>query len=239
MKNLYALKIFVIGLIFTSVMIFSANCQAFDYQSASVSDIVKNHYDRSGGIVGDWYDANGNLIFKIGSDYTINGCKILSLQLGIAEDLTGYKCKISEQTGVREIDFYHFGTGWHEMLSYDGNNVVYKFPKKYVESVEGIYLGMPKSEVLKICGQPSEIKTSPHDYFVYKNKNFEVWFYKNVVVAIRIYRNSDNFSRFWKKYKFLSGWDFNDDMLLEGIGHGEFICCTSRNIISLSLGYHW
>ena len=231
------MKKFLSAVIVFCGIIFSANCQAeLDYNSVSISDIVNNRYDRKG-IIGDWYDVNGNLILKIGTNYTINGCKVLSLKLGIAEDLTGYKCKISEKNGVREIKFYHFGEGWHEMLSYDGNNVVYKFPKKYVESVEGVYLGMPKNEVLKIAGQPSEIKTSPHDYFIYKNKKIEVWFSENVVTAIRIDKNSDNFSRFYKKYKFLAGWNY-EYIECEGIGHGEYIC-SSPNGISLSLGYHW
>jgi len=238
MKNFSFMKIFVISVIFASAMIFSANCSALDYQSASVSDIIQNQYDRSKGIVGNWYDESGNLIFKISSDYTINGCKILELKIGIAEDLTGYKCKISEKTGVREINFYHLGEDWHEMLFYDGNSVVYKFPKKYIESVEGIYLGMKKAEVLKILGNPSEIKTYSDNHFVYKNKNIEVWFFENVFVsAIRIDRNSDNFSRFFKKYKFLATWN-PEYIECEGIGHGEYIV-TSRNGISLSLGYHF
>ena len=56
-------------IIFVCLIMISSNVSA-KMRSISVTDINK--------IVGEWYDSKGNLALTIGSDYTINGCKVVA-----------------------------------------------------------------------------------------------------------------------------------------------------------------
>lgn len=223
-------KIFMILFV---ICIFPIKCFADPdrlYDSVSVTDIVSNEYDKNG-IVGNWYDSNGNLILKIGKDYTVNGCKIFELKTFDFEDIMNYKCTVLEKTGLREIKFCHFGYDCHEMLICDENFVAYKFPKKHFESVNGIYLGMTKDEVLKICGKPLAIKESGSE-FIYKT--FKVHFFSDVLAAnIILYKNNDKFEEFCKKYNLLG-----DMYEPKYIGQGEFVFYVNDEIY-LSLFSMW
>jgi len=175
------------------VMIFSANCSAGSVQV--LKDI---------GIIGNWYDTNGNLTLTIGNDYTINGCKILDCEVyGLTNCIAGvrYDLKIFEKTGIRNLILEHISSSTskkfseknsHEMLIIDCQNCYYREKnQRHYESVGGIYLGMKKNEVLKLYGEPSSVERNSKGYneytFKYKNDGFDVQFVGDRVFTIKIY----------------------------------------------------
>ena len=140
-------------------MIFSANCQAddYDYYSVDVSELKE--------IISDWYDLEGNLVLTISNDYSINGCKILSVQKPSFG--AHYKIKIYEAASLRDILLSYSkcngNSDYHNYLTVklDESN----FPTlrrykeaKYFESIGGIYLRMDKDQVISLYGEPSKIE---------------------------------------------------------------------------------
>lgn len=155
MKNFCeALKIFVIGLIFSSMMIFSANCSADDYYSRPITQLNE--------FVGNWYDTNGNLVLSISSDYKVNGCPVVYYGTGAGI----FKIRIDEGNKYKDIEFVGGFGSWgfsdyHEMLVMNfgkNNECVLRRTKnqRYFKSVGGIYLGMNKNQVVSKYGQPSK-----------------------------------------------------------------------------------
>jgi len=174
-------------------MIFSANCQA-----DSVTKIKP--------LIGTWYDMNGNPTLTISSDYSINGCKILDFQ-EYGGDANSYifDVKIFENGGFRNMKIEHWRCyyarefseeDFHEMIFIDRQFLYTKTKKqRYFESVGGIYLGMKKSEVLKILGNPSSTKINSdlRNSFTltYKNEGLMIDFDGGVVENITIFDYSN------------------------------------------------
>ena len=67
MKNLLS------AVIIAFVVTFSINICSAEYYSRSVTELNK--------MIGTWYDSKGNVALTIGSDYSINGCKVLAFYL--------------------------------------------------------------------------------------------------------------------------------------------------------------
>ena len=97
-KLIEMVRLFIVSIsIVVALMILSAmTCQA---QSISVTQFL--NYVKPG----NWYDTNGNLVLKIGSDYTINGCKILSVNQDWADTAISYTVRIFENNGYRNMNF--------------------------------------------------------------------------------------------------------------------------------------
>ena len=197
MKNFCdSLKIFVIGLIFSSVMIFSANCSA-DYYNQPVTE-MKNFF-------GNWYDKNGNLALKIGSDYSINGCKVVSFYMYTYDDRhrpnnfvimpqssADYVAKIIENGRTRDIELDVYGQDYFKILVANGNIYYNTINPKHFESVGGIYLGMNKNKILSLYGQPSTVQAkrnvfNGNEIWKYNNEGFELKFVEDFVTEIKIY----------------------------------------------------
>lgn len=188
-KILSALKIFSVLLIF-SVAIFPANCQA-GFQNISVMDKM----------VGDWYDENGNVALTIGSNYTINGCKIVDFKLvGLTHFVAGieHHIKILEKDGYRDLILEYVSSdvarqlseeNYHEMIIIDTKNIYYRSKnRRHVESVGGIYLGMKKDEVVKLYGEPLSVERYKYSLgYAYKYKDFEIDFRVDRVFGIKLY----------------------------------------------------
>ena len=239
MKKFCALKIFVIGVIFSSAMIFSANCSAdVDYRSVDVTYLKD--------IVGNWYDTKGNLVLTISSDYKLNGCPIMSVGF-TADTVALYKIVINEGNRNRTIELEYSGSaerGYYEELEMNKNILRKTKNPQYFESIGGIYLRMDKNQVVSLYGEPSKKFTDyDNSTWEYKNLGLKIVFYLNVVREITIYEYGD------RKFDWsgLSGRNtmyeferkYNSSFSQRGnlrIGHGELINFNkSNNSVTLSI----
>ena len=198
-------------------------------------------------MVGNWYDSKGNLALTISSDYTINGCKILDLEI-IGGEYFGltYKVKILEKAGERDIVFFHH-TGdmnkpaeeYHEFIHIGKQAFIRTKTPRYYESVGGIYLGMNKDKVLSMYGQPSKIdeqnfrNSLNSSTWSYEKIGLELRFSGDIVSSITIYPNSnlrfnksglsandsmDSYKNFYRVSKIS---DITSNSFAMYIGHGE------------------
>ena len=198
-------------------------------------------------MVGNWYDSKGNLALTISSDYTINGCKILDLEI-IGGEYFGltYKVKILEQAGERDIVLFHH-TGdmqktaeeYHEFIHIGKQTFIRTKTPRYYESVGGLYLGMNKDKVLSLYGQPSKIDESNFrnslnsSTWSYEKIGLEVHFTGDILSSITIYPKSnlhfdksglsatdsmETFKNFYRADKIVKSRSF-----VIYIGHGESI----------------
>ncbi|MBR1398165.1 MAG: hypothetical protein IJ563_11635 [Selenomonadaceae bacterium] len=193
-------------------------------------------------IVGNWYDSSGNMSLVIGKDYSINGCKIVKLEI-TGGDYGGstYQAKILEKNGYRDIKiFITSGRDYHELIVIDNNAYRRTKNPRYYESIGGIYLGMSQNQVLALYGQPSEIDNR-YDYPIWKyNKDgFNISFAGDVVDGITIYPNgsrrfdksglsaNDSNATYEKKYNSkVEAADLCNRMI---IGYGEVIYFNRDN----------
>lgn len=167
------------------VVTFAAHCSAME---SSPVTVLKP-------IIGNWYDAKGNLVLTISNDYKINGCTVMSVKYG-ADSAALYEIRINEGTGYRNITLVNWGFAYHETLSLNwrsNNEIPLRRTKepRYFESVGGIYLGMHKDDVTKLYGQPTSVKNEGR-YIIWKyREGFDVAVENGIVLSITIYKNSD------------------------------------------------
>lgn len=216
-----------------TVFIPAMTCEALD--SVPVTDLKY--------VLGNWYDAKGNLVLTISNDYKINGCTVLSVKAGY-DTAALYEIKINEGTGYRDIVLCTDGSvqdvatnpkGNHEWLIlnfHENNEITLRKTKEphYFESVGGIYLGMHKDDVTKLYGQPSSVETDRWSEATWKYRGFDVLIRGEVVHAITIYPYGDR--RFdWSGLSARSSvadfeYKYNSKVSSRGninIGHGELI----------------
>lgn len=209
-------------------------------------------------ILGNWYDAKGNLVLSISNDYKINGCTVLSVKAGY-DTAALYEIRINEGTGYRDITLCTAGSaqdasinpeGNHEWLRLNwrmNNEITLRKSKspRYFESVGGIYLGMHKDDVVKLYGQPLSVETD-RGYAAWKYRGFDVGIVGEVVNDVTIYQNSDR--RFDR-----SGLSANDSLQSFftkynttrhrkgsiAIGHGEVIVLRDNKaaLVCFTPGY--
>ena len=168
------------------LVIFTATCQAIDYREIPISQA----FGKNGIAVGSWYDMNGNLILQIGSDYTINGKKIISA--GYTGDTVAFY-KFRLQDG--DIEILNFGSEdpTHNMLVLNDQKVLRQTQTpQYFESIGGIYLGMTKDKVMDIYGEPLGVENQPlQKISMWIYNGFEIFFQYDVVSSITFYVSSD------------------------------------------------
>ena len=182
MKNLLDfVKIFLLA----AVIILPATCQAaINYMSVSVTQLKD--------IVGNWYDAKGNLVLTISNDYKLNGCQIMSVGF-MGDTAAMYKIVFRDGNQNKYIEVTHTGSSAveHQILVINSTNNSYALRRtknpQYFESVGGIYLGMGQDDVLKLYGAPSEKNNSGRDYTTWKYNNIglELSFYAGIVNSIK------------------------------------------------------
>ena len=157
-------KFFTVLTVAVAILIPAMTCQA-EYMSRSITELKR--------MVGTWYDTKGNVALTIGSDYSINGCKVLALYLNAhytpiftPQSAAVYTCRIADGSGYRDIHLdYHSMPSvflstpdYHETIFLNGKTALRRTKKpRYFESVGGIFLGMSKDDVLKLYGQPSSV----------------------------------------------------------------------------------
>ena len=228
-KLVEIVRMFILSMV-VAVMMIPATGYA-DYYTVPVTQLNK--------FVGTWYDVNGNVALTIGSDYSINGCKVLSFSLNnnYQPICCFYSCRTNEGNRVRDISLDATTTAsyndYHQMIILNGQNGLRRSKNpKYFESIGGIYIGMGKNEVLRLYGQPSRISNGYGwtKAWHYNQENFDVNFAGDTVISISIYKNgnrrfdrtglsaNDSYNTF--KYNYNAR-----DILRHSldIGHGEMI----------------
>ena len=217
------MKKFIVAIFFSALIFTAGICQAANIP-------ISQAFGKNGIAFGDWYDTNGNLVLKIGNDYTINGAKIISVDFE-GDTVAFYKFQLQ---GGNDIELQTFGNydGEHAMLVLDEEKVLRRTQEpKYFESIGGIYLGMSKSQVMSIYGEPLGVENQPvQKISIWTYNGFELIFQYDVVSSITIYGRGDrrfdlsglsassSKEDFERKYesKFSGRGNLN-------IGHGEII----------------
>ena len=220
----------------------------------SASDIT---YLKS--VVGNWYDTKGNVALTISSDYKLNGCQVMNLNLD-GDALVGtFEITYRDGNQNKFIEFWDLSSIYEEpyykfLIMNPGSSNSYVLRKtknpQYFESVGGIYLGMSESEVLRLYGAPSN-KEHYNRFWIdwiwkYNNLGLEVVIYGGIVTEIKIYGYGDrkfdrtglsaksSDSEFARKYnaRILRSNRGNGTAVL--IGHGEAIV-IKNNSATLSI----
>lgn len=239
MKNLSVIKIFVLA----ALIIFPSNCNA----GLPVTSLNP--------MIGTWYDVNGNPTLTIGSDYSINGCKILDVDIiSASEGISTYKVKILENSGYRNIVLSYLNSlmaeqnsekNYHDAIVIDNKNS-YRRTKtpQYFESVGGIYIGMSTNDVVKSYGKPTSIDKGRNEWeqvntWRYGN-NFSLTVHGDTIREITIYKSGDrkfdrsglsanssltNYKNFYQTKE-----ESNNRVTWLYIGHGEVIFLKSDSV---------
>ena len=235
LKNLLDFgKIFVLALL----VIIPAKVSADDYRSVDVT-VLKN-------IIGNWYDTKGNLVLTISSDYKVNGCTVMSVGY-TADSAAFYKVRINEGGSYKDIEFEHSGASYHETITLNGYSLRRTKNPQYFESIGGIYLGMSKSDVLKLYGQPtSETKYKFEATLKYANDGFDVHIFGDTVSSVTIYvRGNRKFDRtglsarnsindFFRKY---NASPYPNSRRGVKIGYGEVIFVFENDRVELAMSF--
>lgn len=186
-KVVEMVKMFVMSILIAVMMIPAMTCHATNY-SRPISDVDE--------FVGTWYDVNGNVALTIGSDYSINGCKILSVYYGSGNEKyiafvdTPLMIRINEGNRTRDICIDGSYEQINKIIIVDGKMGLHRNKNiQHFESIGGIYLGMSQNQVLSLYGNPSS-KVKNYGCVTtwkYSKDGFDVKFAADVVMSIKIY----------------------------------------------------
>ena len=181
------MKNFIAGIFFAALIFTAGICQAGNIP-------ISQAFGKDGIATGSWYDTNGNLILQIGNDYTINGFKIISVDFE-GDTVAFYKFRVQDGDGYDNINLQTFGSyeDTHGMLVINDEKVLRRTQEpQYFESIGGIYLGMSKSQVMAIYGEPLSVQNQPVQKFsIWTYNGFEIIFEYDVVSSITIYGRGD------------------------------------------------
>ena len=145
---------------------------------------------------GDWYDTNGNKVLSISNGY-INGCRIVD-----GTDFAGgYPGAgvfiIQEAQGRKAIHLVWLGDGEHKTLVMNRTiQLTNSLQKEYYESVNGVYLGMTRQQVINLLGTPV-FTNKEHSYETlhYTDLGFKVGIEYNMVTNITITGKGGHFEK--------------------------------------------
>lgn len=194
---------------------------------------------------GDWYDTNGNKVLSISNGY-INGCRIVD-----GTDFAGgYPGAgvfiIQEAQGRKAIHLVWLGDGEHKTLIMNRKvQLTNSLQKEYYESINGVYLGMTRQQVINLLGTPTSTnKDHSYETLHYTDLGFKVGIEYNMVTNITITGKSGHFEKsglgidssmldYYNFYQFnrMPSEFFKDKF--QGpfsIGHGEYIFFNGKEV---------
>ncbi len=143
---------------------------------------------------GTWYDDAGNVFMTISNGH-INGAKVVDIGTPIGSNSGGSaNVRVIDDKGYRDIYFEWICHTVNPLLQINNSINLHKAkdPRTF-ESVGGIYLGMPQSEVLKRYGKPDLIDDKDNPSIVrwlYRNDRWIIGFTFGCVSEIAIFANS-------------------------------------------------
>ena len=189
---------------------------------------------------GDWYNTGNKLVLSINDNY-INDCQVVKLMnlVGGGSDAGGTFI-IAENNGSRDLQLgWHVLGNEHDSLYY-GGQTLHKKSAGYFESVDGVYLGMSKAQVIATIGAPDQVGTSKDDWdLLYSRRGMRLALSNDSVVSITIKENGTaRFDRtgfncrtsldsYYKSYKLERRPSVPTEPYTSngayGIGHGEYL----------------
>lgn len=226
-------------------IVFSILCMCSSIAVDAYQNSLDSTIRASNKIVGDWYDTSGNKVLTISNGY-INGCPIVDG----TDFVGGYPGAgvfiIQEAQGRKAIHLQWMGYGEHKTLIINKNvQLSATLQRQHYESVNGVYLGMNKQEVMNLLGVPSEpIDSRGRETLKYSNWGISVEFDHGIVTVINLIGDNAhldksgltkssslidyyNFYQFSRMPSELSKEDFQGCF---SIGYGEYIAFDNGNV---------
>lgn len=195
-------------------------------------------------VAGDWYDASGNKVLSISNGY-INGCRIVDG----ADFVGGYPGAgvfiIQEAQGRKAIHLQWLGNGEHKTLIMNKKDpLTNQLQKEHYESVNGVYLGMNRQQVIDLLGAPSSSDVRGRETLKYIDLGLSVGLDHNMVTDITITGKGSHFDKsglgtdasmidYYNFYQFnripseLSKDKYQGPF---SIGHGEYIFFGGKEV---------
>lgn len=178
------MKSFISKLLLLSI--FSAIClfSAFTVEAAQTSLDTAIRFSKK--IAGDWYDSSGNKVLSISNGY-INGCQIVD-----GTDFAGGNPGvgvfiIQEAEGRKAIHLDWFGSGEHKTLIMNKKDQLSSSRyREHYESVNGVYLGMSRQQVITLLGAPSSSEVRGRETLNYTNLGLKIGLDRNIVTGITL-----------------------------------------------------
>ncbi len=196
-------------------------------------------------VAGDWYDASGNKVLTISNGY-INGCQIVD---GV-DFVGGYPGAgvfiIQETQGRKAIHLEWLGNGEHKTLIMNKKDQLTSSRyREHYESINGVYLGMSRQQVINLLGTPSSSEVRGREILNYKDLGLKVALDRNIVTGLTITGKGSHFDKsglgidssmidYYNFYQFnrmpseLSKNTFQGPF---SIGHGEYIFFSGKEIL--------
>lgn len=140
---------------------------------------------------GDWYSTKGNFVMSV-QDNMINGCQILSSKDCTYDYPRTGTFQVAESTGNRDMKLDLFGNNIHQYLVVDDKMLLRRSEHpEYNESVNGIYLGMTRDDLLQHYTQPASTTVDNGvECRAYTADKMNVYLTHDIVIAIRLYKDS-------------------------------------------------
>ena len=231
------LRLFV-GMCFSVMCLFSA--LTVDAAQMPLDLVIR----ASQKVAGDWYDASGNKVLSISNGY-INGCRIVDG----ADFVGGYPGAgvfiIQEAQGRKAIHLQWLGNGEHKTLIMNKKDpLTNQLQKEHYESVNGVYLGMNRQQVIDLLGAPSSSDVRGRETLKYIDLGLSVGLDHNMVTDITITGKGSHFDKsglgtdasmidYYNFYQFnripseLSKDKYQGPF---SIGHGEYIFFGGKEV---------
>ena len=195
-------------------------------------------------VAGDWYDSSGNRVLSISKGY-INGCQIVDGTDFAGGDPGLGVFIIQEAQGRKAIHLEWLGSGEHRTLIMNKKEQLSSSRyREHYESVNGVYLGMSRQQVINLLGTPSSSDSRGRETLNYTNLGLKVGLDRNIVTGITIVGKGAHFDKsglgigssmidyynFYQLNRMPS--EFSKDTFQGpfAIGHGEFLFFGSKNI---------
>lgn len=195
-------------------------------------------------IAGDWYDASGNKVLTISNGY-INGCRIVD-----GTDFAGGNPGvgvfiIQEAEGRKAIHLDWFGSGEHKTLIMNKKDQLSSSRyREHYESVNGVYLGMSRQQVITLLGAPSSSEVRGRETLNYTNLGLKIGLDRNIVTGITLVGKGAHFDKsgldigssmidyynFYQLNRMPSEFSKNTFQGPFSIGHGEYLFFGSKGI---------
>lgn len=237
------------SIVATFLLIFVASCcvMSFFMPQAAAASSIKSLQAREG----KWYDHDtGKLILEI-RDGKINGIPVVKV-FGEAGSATIGMATYTLQDRLGktlDLELECNGYGIHKHLIVNRHTALFPSPEpQYYESVDGVYLGMTESALLKAWGNPTKkMMNGKKRTWYYKKKGVVIRFHANMVDLITLLKESpysfdksglncssldeefESFYGFSSSYHF---WPYNDSDtdIRTATGHDEYLFSGSTGM---------
>lgn len=187
MKRLVFAILMLVNIFFAGNIIFTGHGNAAQIPQYDNTDQLPQVMNT---LRGDWYNADNQLVLSI-KDSDFNDCQVVKLMNVVGGTGRGGAIfTIVENSGSRDLHIgWHVHGDEHDTLSY-GGKTLHKKSAGYFESVDGVYLGMTKAQIIAKIGTPDKVGTDKDSGdLLYSKRGIDVSLSNDSVVGITIRQN--------------------------------------------------